>query len=166
MNNQQLRNTLGYVLGGILFVVLVPLIMWAVSAPLPAISAVRCVISSVLLAAGLALSVWTIVYMKRVGKGNPMDAFGHAMAEQTSRLMTKGPYRLCRNPMLLGIFIYATGFCVIFWTWQALVVFIIFVGIMMVQVLTEEKRLRADFGKEYDDYCAQTGRFVPWSFKK
>ena len=165
MNNKLLRNFGGYVLGGILFVVFVPLIIWLVS-PATVISTDRYVAAAILLIAGLSLSIWTIVYMKRVGKGNPMDAFGHAMAEQTSRLMTKGPYRLCRNPMLLGIFIYATGFCVMLWTWQALVVFIIFVGIMMVQVLTEEKRLRADFGKEYDDYCARTGRFIPWSFKK
>ncbi|MGM9837672.1 MAG: methyltransferase family protein [Paludibacteraceae bacterium] len=165
MNNQRLRNFGGYVLGFILFVVFVPLIMWLVS-PVAVITTNRYIAAAILLMVGLSLSIWTIVYMKRVGNGNPMDAFGHAMAEQTSRLMTKGPYRLCRNPMLLGIFIYATGFCVMLWTWQALVVFIIFVGIMMVQVLTEEKRLRADFGKEYDDYCARTGRFVPWSFKK
>lgn len=166
MNKQQLKNIGGYILGGILFVVLVPLIMWVVSLPVPAIGVVQYVIASVLSVIGLSLSIWTIVYMKNVGKGNPMDAFGHAMGKQTSRLMTKGPYRLCRNPMLLGIFIYLIGLCVIFLTWQALMVFFIFVGIMVVQVITEEKRLRADFGKEYDEYCAHTGRFIPWVFKK
>ena len=31
--------------------------------------------------------------------------------------------------------------------------------IMWLQVLTEEKRLRNDFGEEYDEYCKRTRRF-------
>ena len=31
------------------------------------------------------------------------------MAPRTKHLMTSGPYRLCRNPMLVGIYIYNTG---------------------------------------------------------
>jgi protein-S-isoprenylcysteine O-methyltransferase Ste14 len=48
------------------------------------------------------------------------------------------------------------------WTWQALLVWVIFVAIMIVQVLTEEKRLRRDFGEEYESYCRRTGRFLPF----
>jgi protein-S-isoprenylcysteine O-methyltransferase Ste14 len=40
--------------------------------------------------------------MKLRGKGNPMDAFGHEVAPRTQHLMTDGPYRLNRNPMLTG----------------------------------------------------------------
>ena len=52
------------------------------------------------------------------------------------------------------------------WTWQALLVWVIFVVIMFVQVLSEEKRLRRDFGEEYEAYCKRTGRFLPWTCKK
>jgi protein-S-isoprenylcysteine O-methyltransferase Ste14 len=52
------------------------------------------------------------------------------------------------------------------WTWQALLVWVIFVVIMYVQVLSEEKRLRRDFGEEYEAFCRRTGRFTPWVFKK
>ena len=45
------------------------------------------------------------------------------------------------------------------WTWQALLVWAIFFVIMFVQVLTEEHRLKRDFGEEYDAYCKQTRRF-------
>ena len=34
------------------------------------------------------------------------------------------------------------------------------------KVLTEEKRLRRDFGKEYESYSRRTGRFLPFTFKK
>lgn len=75
--------------------------------------------------------------------------------------MTEGPYRLSRTPMLSGSFIYYAGVCIWLWTWQALLVFVAFIAIMMLQVLSEEKRLRKDFGEEYEYYCRRTGRFWP-----
>lgn len=108
---------------------------------------------------GLFLSIWSIVYMRRMGKGNPMDAFGHEVAPRTKHLMTDGPYRLSRNPMLTGTFVYLAGICIWLWTWQAAVVFAVFIVIMLIQVRTEEKRLREDFGEEYEEYCKRTRRF-------
>ena len=69
-------------------------------------------------------------------------------------------YRLNRNPMLTGTLCYLAGFIVWLWTWQALLVWGIFFVIMFVQVLTEEKRLRKDFGEEYEAYCKRTRRFL------
>ena len=158
----------GYVLGGVMFVVLLPTIMWLASG-MPAlehVGACRALIAGVLILGGLALSIWTIVYMKRRGKGNPMDAFDHEIGPRTQHLMVDGPYRLNRNPMLTGTFIYLLGYIVWLWTWQALLVWVIFVAIMIVQVLSEEKRLRRDFGEEYEAYCRRTGRFLPWTCKK
>ena len=37
-------------------------------------------------------------------------------------------------------------------------------SLMMLQVLSEEKRLEADFGQEYLDYKKKTGRFI--TFKR
>lgn len=108
---------------------------------------------------GLVLSVWTIVYMRSRGKGNPMDAFGHEVAPRTQYLMVEGPYKLNRNPMLTGTLIYLVGAAVWLWNWQACAVFVAFFAIMMVQVLSEEKRLRRDFGEEYEEYCRHSRRF-------
>ena len=161
-------EVVGYVLGGLMFVVLIPAIMWFASL-MPDICEVgvgRIVVAAVLAVVGLSLSVWSIVYMRHKGDGNPMDAFGHEVAPRTKHLMTDGPYRLSRNPMLTGSFVYNAAACVWLWTWQSLLVFAVFVVIMLVQVMTEEKRLRRDFGDEYEDYCRRTGRFLPFSFKK
>ncbi len=108
---------------------------------------------------GLALSVWTIVYMKRRGKGNPMDAFGHEVAPRTQHLMTDGPYRLNRNPMLTGTLLYLAGVVVWLWTWHAAAVWVAFLAVMLVQVVSEERRLSRDFGEEYDAYRRRTRRF-------
>ena len=156
-----LREILGYLLGGIMFVGLIPCIMWLVSGRLQLfpLDILRFIIGITLSVIGLAMSVWSIVYMRRKGNGNPMDAFGHEVAPRTRHLMTDGPYRISRNPMLTGTFVYLAGICVWLWTWQAVAVFAIFVVIMLFQVRSEEKRLRRDFGEEYEEYCRRTGRF-------
>lgn len=158
---KRFRDFIGYLLGGILFVMLIPTIMWLVSGK-PALWPVdtwRSIVAPVVMLAGLVLSVWTIVYMRSRGKGNPMDAFGHEVAPRTQRLMIDGPYKINRNPMLTGTLVYLVGAAIWLWTWQACAVFVAFFAIMMVQVLSEEKRLRQDFGKEYEEYCKHSRRF-------
>ena len=165
---RKLVEIFGYALGGLMFVILIPAIMWFASL-MPDICAVdvwQIIVSAVLAIVGLVMSIWSIVYMRHKGDGNPMDAFGHEVAPRTKHLMTNGPYRLSRNPMLTGSFIYNVAACVWLWTWQSMVVFVVFVVIMLVQVMTEEKRLHRDFGDEYDAYCRRTGRFLPFSTKR
>ena len=156
-----LREIIGYLLGGVLFVGLMPTLMWLASSR-PAVwpvATIRLIVAILLILLGLALSVWTIVYMRHKADGNPMDAFGHEVAPRTKCLMTDGPYRINRNPMLTGIFLYLIGICVWLWTWQAAAVFVAFVVIMLIQVRSEEIRLRRDFGEEYEEYCRNSRRF-------
>jgi len=160
---KKMREITGYVLGGLMFVLLIPTLMWLASGRpnLGEIPVWRIVIAVVIAVVGIALSVWSIVYMRHKGDGNPMDAFGHEVAPRTRHLMTDGPYRLSRNPMLTGSFVYYAGVCFCLWTWQALLVFVAFIAIMLLQVRSEEKRLLRDFGTEYEEYCKRTGRFWP-----
>ena len=173
------REMSGYLIGFLMFVLLVPALMWLVSgmpdlwvipmlkmvftgeSGLGFLNGLRMALVVLFAVLGLSLSVWAIVYMRRKGDGNPMDAFGHEVAPRTKRLLTGGPYRLSRNPMLSGTFIYYAGVCLWLLTWQALLVFVIFIIIMSLQVRSEEKRLRKDFGEEYEAYCKRTGRFGP-----
>ena len=157
------RDIIGYIMGLVLFIVLIPLLMWKLSGNVDPGTG-RIVVLVVLGVIGIALSIWSIVYMKIVGKGNPMDAFNHEVAPRTSELMTGGPYRICRNPMLLGVFIFYTGLVICLWSWQALVIFIAYVAIMMVQVSREEKRLEEDFGEAYREYKRRTKKIIPFIF--
>ena len=155
-----IRDFIGYIMGLILFVVLIPIIMWKLSGDIhPGMA--QTAILAVLTLGGIGLSIWSIVYMRLVGRGNPMDAFNHEVAPRTSQLMTRGPYRLCRNPMLLGVFIYYIGLLIYLWSWQV-VVFVLYVVIMMIQVGREEKRLEEDFGDEYREYKKKTKKIIPF----
>ena len=158
---RKLREFIGYLLGGVLFVALIPTIMWLASGrpALWPVGTARAIVAIILMLGGLSLSVWTIIYMKQRGKGNPMDAFGHEVAPRTKHLMTDGPYNFNRNPMLTGTLTYLAGVVVWLWIWQALLVWVLFFAIMLVQVISEERRLRRDFGEEYEAYCRRTRRF-------
>ena len=78
--------------------------------------------------------------------------------------MTEGPYRLSRNPMLSGTYLYYIGVLIALWDGWSLLVFIIVAGLMTLQVRSEERRLEADFGDDYLEYKKRTGRFI--TFKK
>ena len=156
-----IRDFIGYVMGLILFVVLIPIIMWKLSGDIH-LGMAQTAVLAVLALGGIGLSIWSIVYMRNVGKGNPMDAFNHEVAPRTVNLMTEGPYRICRNPMLLGVFLYYIGVIICLGTWQSATVFVVYFAVMMVQVRREEERLRQDFGKAYEEYCRTTKKLIPF----
>ena len=156
-----MKQILGYLFGFTIFIVGIPALMWWVAGmpSLAEIPVVRLCLAVVIALAGLALSVWSIVYMKRVGKGNPFDAMGHEVAPRTKHLMTDGPYKWSRNPMLSGTYLYYIGILIALWSWWALLIFAAVATLMTLQVRSEEKRLEADFGQEYLDYKKTVRRF-------
>ena len=155
-------DVFSYILGLLIFVIGIPALMWLVSGrpwPYAPDSVILRVVALLFVISGLALSIYSIVYMRVVGKGNPFDAYNHEVAPRTKHLMTDGPYRLCRNPMLVGIYLYDVG--ILLWLWSAmpLLIFIIEVILLTLQVRSEEKRLEQDFGQEYLDYKKRVGRY-------
>ncbi len=157
-----MRNAFGYILGFLIFVAGIPALMWWVSGrPIPWIPSWPWAVPAVILmAVGLALSIWSIVYMKKVGEGNPFDAYNHEVAPRTKHLMTEGPYRFTRNPMLVGVYVYDIGVLLWLYSWWPLVVFSMEVILLTRQVMSEEKRLEADFGDEYLAYKKRVPRYL------
>ena len=149
-------DVFGYILGLLIFVIGIPALMWWPYVP---DDHVLRVIAVLLAVGGLALSIYSIVYMRVVGKGNPFDAYNHEVAPRTKHLMTEGPYSLCRNPMLVGIYLYDVGILVWLWSAMPMLIFIIEVILLTLQVRSEEKRLEQDFGQEYLDYKKRVGRY-------
>lgn len=158
-----IRDVIGYVLGLVIFIVGIPFVMYLASGSpdFAQITLMQWALLILLAIVGIGLSIWSIVYMKNVGKGNPFDAFNHEVAPRTSSLMTDGPYGICRNPMLLGVFIYHIGVLAALLSIGALFVFVIECIIMNVQVIKEEKRLKSDFGRDYEEYVKNSNRFLP-----
>lgn len=156
-----MKDAFGYILGFLVFVAGIPALMWWVTGrPFPWAPAFPwTIISAVLMIVGLSLSIWAIVHMKKVGEGNPFDAYNHEVAPRTKHLMTDGPYRFSRNPMLVGIYVYDIGVMLWLMSWWALLVFALEVVLLTIQVRSEEKRLETDFGDEYRTYKQRVPRY-------
>lgn len=158
-----IRNIFGYLLGMLVFVCGIPALMWLVSGrgwPYWPSCITQSVFALLLVIIGLTLSIYSIIYMKKVGKGNPFDAYNNELAPRTKHLMTDGPYKFSRNPMLLGIYIYDIGVLLFLFSLLPILVFAVEVLLLTLQTHSEEKRLEADFGQEYLDYKKRTGKYL------
>ena len=157
-----MRNTFGYILGFLVFVAGIPALMWWVSGrPFPwAPTRLWALPAILLMIPCMALCIWSIIHMKKVGEGNPFDAYNHELAPRTKYLMTDGPYNFTRTPMLVGIYIYDIG--VVFWLQSGwpLLVFAAEIVLLTLQVRSEEKRLEKDFGADYRAYKESVPRYL------
>jgi protein-S-isoprenylcysteine O-methyltransferase Ste14 len=119
-------------------------------------SVVPVLIGSALIAAGLALWVWTVRLFTRIGKGTlaPWDPTRH--------LVVEGPYRLVRNPMITAVIAVLTGEAILFGSPALLIWCALFLGINWVYfVLYEEPGLERRFGDDYRDYRRNVPRWIP-----
>ena len=83
-----MKQILGYLFGFMIFILGIPSLMWLVAGrPEPSDLPILRMFLGVLIAlVGLALSIWSIVYMKRVGKGNlrvVLDEFEKTLSERS-----------------------------------------------------------------------------------
>jgi protein-S-isoprenylcysteine O-methyltransferase Ste14 len=140
-------------LPGTVAVVVPALIVWFGGAHFEPVTVA---IGGVLIAAGLALVVWTIRLFVSIGRGTlaPWDA--------TSKLVVSGPYRLVRNPMITGVGTILAGQALLFRSWGIAIELAVFALVNAIYFpLVEEPDLQRRFGAEYEEYRARVPRWLP-----
>src|SRR6185369_11004178 len=84
------------------------------------------------------------------------------VAEQQA-IVTQGPYRIIRHPGYLGTICVWMGFALAVGNWLALIIHaILLLGVYGYRIRSEEAMLIDTFGIEYQEYCNQTWRLVPF----
>jgi len=155
------RLIIGYILGFTIFVVLVPFGLYKLSQSgflfpgkvLICSDLARYIISSLIFIVGTCFAIWSNIFLFKIGKGGPLDALGVSISPQTKKLVTTGPYRYSRNPMVFGAFSIYFSIILYLNSIIGLICLILFIVIMIIYLkLSEEKRLLKDFGDEYVDY--------------
>jgi protein-S-isoprenylcysteine O-methyltransferase Ste14 len=103
---------------------------------------------------GAALAAWSLSLFRRARTTTvPLDA--------PSTVVTRGPYRLSRNPMYVSLTLIYLGECAIFaQLWPLLMLLPTLSYVNGVVVPFEEAQLRAAFGDRYCDYCATVRRWL------
>jgi protein-S-isoprenylcysteine O-methyltransferase Ste14 len=104
-------------------------------------------------------SVWLVASAVRtLGK---QWAFAARLVE-SHKLITEGPYGFVRNPIYTGMLgmLLATDLAMEHWVALDVAVVLFAVG-LVIRVRSEEKLLRAAFGKEFEDYAKRVPAVVP-----
>jgi protein-S-isoprenylcysteine O-methyltransferase Ste14 len=83
-------------------------------------------------------------------------------SQQSSSLVTGGPYQLVRNPMYLGTFLIGVGFMFpLFPLWTIAIFSAVFYLRFVIQIRKEQQFLLKSFGSSYEEYCRKVPAFIP-----
>ena len=112
--------------------------------------------------ATVLLSTFMINHFDLFGLKQVWDNMKQNEATGRTRFVTKGLYRICRHPIMLG-------FLIAFWatptmTMGHLVFSVMTTGYILVALIFEEKDLRTEFGETYARYQKGVSQLIPLKF--
>ncbi len=147
------------VLGAALFIAGWPALVWVCGRGGEEVFSPRSaamILGALFFVTGLPWVVWAVFWQLSRGKGTPVPIV------PTKEFLPSGPYRYCRNPMMLGFFLYLSGWAAFFnrpGSWIAAVVLVI---LLVLEIkLIEEKELEERFGDAYRAYKKKTPFLLP-----
>jgi protein-S-isoprenylcysteine O-methyltransferase len=115
-------------------------------------------LADLLLMAGIALRVWSIVHL---GKFFTVDV----AIQQGQRVVQDGPYRFVRHPSYSGSMLALVGLACLTFNWLG---FVVIIGCSFaayaLRISVEEKVLLESLGAEYRRYAERTKRLIPGIF--
>ena len=83
-----------------------------------------------------------------------------AFGFETQRLIINGPYRLTRNPQILGGYLLVIGVTVQWFSWYSVAWIAMYGLIGHWMILTEEEHLQRTLGESYKNYCKRVPRYL------
>jgi protein-S-isoprenylcysteine O-methyltransferase Ste14 len=107
-----------------------------------------------LYAVGGVLRLWPVFVLGRRFSGLVAIQPDHELA-------TEGIYRTVRNPSYLGLLVMSVGWALAFRSLVGVLLALLMLIPLIARIRSEEALLRAQFGAQYDEYCARTWRLVP-----
>jgi protein-S-isoprenylcysteine O-methyltransferase Ste14 len=120
---------------------------------LPADLPLRWIGASIFLA-GLALLIWSASTIMRAGSNVPTN-------QPTTAIVERGPYRLSRNPIYIGMFIALVGLAVAFNTLWLMAALAVLIAVIRYGVVArEEAYLERRFGDDYRNYRSSVRRWL------
>jgi len=111
-------------------------------------------LGALLFVVGGALRLWPVFVLGKRFSGLVAIQPGH-------RLVTDGIYRNLRNPSYLGMMVIGIGWALAFRSGVGLILVALTLIPLIARIHSEEALLRAQFGSEYEAYCARSWRLIP-----
>jgi protein-S-isoprenylcysteine O-methyltransferase Ste14 len=113
---------------------------------------------------GLALCGlgYALVFWSGLALGKQYSA--HVTIQKDHQLITTGPYHYIRHPRYLGVNSLAIGVSLVFHSWIGLALSVLVLGLILSRIADEEALLRKEFGQDWETYCKQSWRLIPYLF--
>jgi protein-S-isoprenylcysteine O-methyltransferase Ste14 len=109
-----------------------------------------------LVAGGLFFGLWSVLTQLTRGRGTPLPLM------PTQELLTKGPFRYCRNPMTLGTLLAYLGIAVAAGTIAGIGLVASFATLLVLYLKgIEERELAERFGEAYLAYKREVPFIIP-----
>jgi protein-S-isoprenylcysteine O-methyltransferase Ste14 len=108
----------------------------------------------ILFAAGGVLRLWPVFVL-----GNRFS--GLVAIQPEHALVTGGIYSIIRHPSYLGLIVNSLGWGLAFRSGVGVLLTALTMLPLLARIRAEERLLRAQFGHQYDAYCARTARLIP-----
>ena len=122
-------------------------------------------VSWVLLFSSITLVILGLYFLS--ARGAPDDSAGRPenySFENTTRLVTAGPYKYIRHPMYSSLLLLAWGALIKHITIYGSVVVLIETALLVMTAKKEESENILLFGSPYEEYIKKTKMFIPWLF--
>jgi protein-S-isoprenylcysteine O-methyltransferase len=110
---------------------------------------------------GLLLSLYALVILVWVPRVLGRFLVPQAVVFPDHELVTSGPFRVVRHPGFSGALALWLGAALGNLNWLLLVLWFPLVLAKTIQAGAEEEILQTKFGRAYEEYNRQTGRFIP-----
>jgi len=158
------RRVAGLLLGAVVFLYLLPLAVVGggsfldrqLGVPPLDIGAANYTLGGVLGVAGLFFGLWSVGDQVTRGRGTPLPVM------PTRLLLTRGPYRYCRNPMALGTLMAYGGVGIAAGTFSGVGLVLCFGALLVLYIKgIEEKELGERFGEPYLAYKREVPFIIP-----
>jgi len=107
---------------------------------------------------GFSLALWS-VFMMGIGRFNIQPE-----VKKEARLITKGPYKVLRNPMYSGLILFFGATVIENVHILHVSVFVILIIVLLYKIRLEEKFLSEKFGASYKEYKEKSYRLFPFIY--
>jgi protein-S-isoprenylcysteine O-methyltransferase Ste14 len=151
-------------LAGVLFAFLLPLVIVRVGPSLDRrlglprfkIGGLNDFLGGLLAVVGFFFGFWSGLVQLTRGRGTPLPML------PTQELLTRGPFRYCRNPMTLGTILAYLGLGVVAGTFAGIGFVLCFAALLVLYLKRlEESELAERFGEAYLQYKRETPFIIP-----
>ena len=118
------------------------------------------VVAAIILIVGFFWAIWSNIEIYKRGNGSPVPF----KDTHTLNIVTSGPYKYTRNPMIFGYILIWIGLGILINSFFLTVGFSLIILILLVLVvkLWEEKNLEKRFGNQYLEYKEKVSFIIPF----